>query len=276
MNSARELLDRISKNTGKPVPGIFHLLGRGSNGVTFLTNNNPPKVLKIVLGNGTREINAIRKLQAAGASFIPRINANNFINIRKTNANNNLKKKLFPGFHRSPLNTPKTVNQKKTLTVYTMSKVGNKSLFSYVQGRTLTNNNKRNIRSELSRAIKFMHHHGISHGDLHSGNILVELDSAGKMKKLWVIDFGRAVTIPIHKTEKDVYNTMRKNNMYNNYKVLNMPHKTATQLWSGPAGLARQNHNMYRNMYGGNNANLKRFTTLLSASTRWTWRHPKK
>ena len=263
MNAANELLELVSKNTGKPVPKIFKVLGRGSNGVTFLTNNNPPKVLKIALGNASREINAIRKLQAAGANFIPRINATNFVNIRKTP----IAKKLFPGSFNG---------NEHTLTAYTMSKVGNTTLYAYARTRNPTNNNKLKIRSEISRAIRFMHGHGISHGDLHAGNILVELDSAGKMKKLWVIDFGRYVNIPMGRTEKNVYSAMRKNTMHNNYNVFNNARKPQVQLWSGPTGPSRQNQDLYREMYGGKNDNLKRFRTLLSSSTRWMWPRPKK
>jgi RIO-like serine/threonine protein kinase len=209
-------------------PKINRELAEGANGLTFLTANTPPKVLKITAGNATREINVLRKLVAAGANFVPRPN---FVNIRK----NNLKKTLFPN------------NKEENVTVYTMNKVGNVSLWSH---RPPNNNNRRRIRAEILRVIKFMHAHGISHGDLHADNILVELTADGRMKKLWVIDFGRYVNIPVGQSEKNAYEKLQKGGVYRNVPVLNMrAPDPAVQMWMGPGGRARKNMNMYEQTY---------------------------
>ena len=254
------LMQQITKQTGKKWPMQVAILGAGTNGVTFLTGETPRRVIKVAIGNASREVNALKRLAAAGANFIPRVNGN-FVNIRK-NVNQLTKNYLFPnnyGPFAEKYNTPETKKRKETITSYIMQKVGNTSLWSRVRGKqypAVTNNNKMQIRSEIKRAIKFMHDHGISHGDLHSGNILVELDAAGKMKKLWVIDLGRYVNIPVGQKEKNVYNTLRKNVTHANYNLFNATRKPKTQLYVGPTGLARRNQNLYREMYGGLNNNL--------------------
>lgn len=218
-------------------------IGVGANGVVFGIID-PNKVLKVTVGNATREVAALRKLLAAGANFVPYVNGN-FINLKRTNVNNHIKRGLFP----NEANIP-------ALSTYVMQKVGNETLYRYARNRPLTNTNKKVIRSEIARIIKFMHARGISHGDLHAGNILVELTADGKVKKLWVIDFGRYVNIPIGQTEKAAYNALRKNSIHNNYNLFNATRKPRTVLYSGPGNVARRNQNLYREMYGGNNKNL--------------------
>lgn len=246
VNAAQKLVSRISKKW--PTPS--RLLGSGTNGITFLTSNTPPKVLKIALGNARREVAALQKLAAAGANFIPRLTGN-FVNIRK-NTNNNLKKILFPASYSliPGMNTPETTRRRGTVTMYVMNKVGNVSLWSHVKKSRPGNSNKRVIRSEIQRAVNFMHKHGISHGDLHSGNILVELDAAGRMKKLWVIDFGRYVNIPVGSNEKKVYNTLNKEYFHQNYNLFNNKRKPMVMLYNGPTGPVRANRELMKEMYG--------------------------
>jgi serine/threonine protein kinase len=255
---ADRLMQQISNKTGKKWPRPVVILGSGTNGVTFLTGETPRRVIKVAIGNASREVNALKRLAAAGANFVPRVNGN-FVNIRK-NVNKVTKKYLFPNSYGSfaeKFNTPETKKGRETITSYVMQKVGNTSLWRRVRGGSgVTNNNKMQIRSEIKRAIKFMHDHGISHGDLHAGNILVELDASGKIKKLWVIDFGRYVNIPVGQKEKNAYNTLRRNLTHNNYNLFNKNRKPVTQLYVGPTGLARRNQNLYREMYGGLNSNL--------------------
>lgn len=217
-------------------------IGAGMNGVVFGIAE-PNKVLKVTVGNATREVNALRRLLAAGANFVPYVNGN-FINIARTNVSTNIKNRLFP---------KKAV---PVMSTYVMQKVGHMTLWGYAKTRTLTNKNKNAIRSEIARIIRFMHEHGISHGDLHAGNILVELTADGNVKKLWVIDFGRYVNIPMGATEKAAYNALRKDRIHTNYNLFNAARKPLTQLYSGRGGVARRNQNLYREMYRGNNKNL--------------------
>lgn len=254
MHKVSNLLDRYRRRRpNTSFPTIGKSLGSGTNGVTFLTTNTPPKVMKVTLGSATREIGALQRLKAAGANFVPSVN---FVNIRK-NMNKNIKNALFPINHMglSPEARAENIERRRTLSMYTMNKVGNVNLYRYVKSRPgLSNANKRQIRSEILRAIKFMHAHGISHGDLHAGNILVELSPDGHMKKLWVIDFGRYVNIPVGQAEKAAYTKFNRN--FNNYNLFNYAAGPVTQLWTGPTGPARKNLNLYRLMYGGKNNNV--------------------
>jgi len=241
LNNARELINRVSRDTRKPWPYPTRMLGKGANGVTFLTANDPPKVLKIALGNATREINALRKLQKSGSNFTPKL-SNNYVTIRRRR-NINILNRLFPN------------RNNNNVSLYVMNKVGNTSLYKYVKSGHGSSNNKRKIKDNILKAIKFMHSHGISHGDLHSGNILVELDDKGKMKKLWVIDFGRTVTIPAGRTENNVYKSLPFNRMYKNYNLFNASSMPFVELRHGPTGPARRNLNMFKIMYEGNKKN---------------------
>ena len=243
INNARELLNRVSRNTRKQWPAMNKILGSGANGITFLTANDPPKVLKIALGSATREVKALKKLQNAGSNFTPKL-SNNYVTIRRQR-NMNLINKLFPNRN----------NTNNVMSLYVMNKVGNTSLYRYVKSGHKSENNKRQIKASIIKAIKFMHAHGISHGDLHSGNILVELDSKGKMKKLWVIDFGRTVTIPPGRTENNAYKALSFNRMYKNYNLFNASSMPFVELRNGPTGPARRNLNMFKIMYEGNKKN---------------------
>lgn len=259
VSAAKKLMNRITQNTGKKWPNLNNaVFGKGTNGLIFRTRNNPNKLVKITLGNASREVNTMKKMQNSG--FVPKLNGN-FVSIRKLN--NNLKQNLFPNFYfnspgeGSPPNTPGTAEKKKFLSAYVMNKVGNATLWQYVKRSRPTNNMKREIRKAVRDAIVFMHQRGISHGDLHSANILVELDAAGKMKKIWVIDFGRSVNIPVGKTEANAYQALRVNRNYTNYNLFNNSKKPIVKLYNMGKGLARKNENLYKTMYGGNLNNLK-------------------
>lgn len=246
--AAGKLLNQISANTGKPWPRPNGIIGAGANGVVFSIG---PKVMKMTLGNATRETDALRKLKTVGATFVPKI-SNNYISIRK--ANNNIRSTLFPNGW----------NEHEKTTTYIMNKVGNATLWRYVKGGRLpngrilsphrTNTNKRQIRAELVKAIKFMHAHGISHGDLHAGNILVELGVGGKMKKLWIIDFGRYINIPKGKTENNAYRNLAINHVSNNVNIFNTAKKPQTAKYLAYSTVSRRNMNMLKAMGLGNNS----------------------
>lgn len=252
--AGQQLTRKLTAEKGKKWPWPVSIIGSGSNGIAFGLAD-PTKVLKISVGNATREVNALKKLAAVGANFVPYVNGN-FINIRKNVGAYN-KQALFPTVYSilNKFNSPPEKARKEFTSSYVMQKVGNKSLRRYVKnkGPALNNANKTTIRTEISKIIKFMHAHGISHGDLHSGNILVDLTPDGRVKKLWVIDFGRYVNIPLGQTEKQVYNALRQNNIFQNYNLFNKNRKPMMTLYNGPTGPARQNLNLYREMYGGTN-----------------------
>ena len=58
----------------------------------------------------------------------------------------------------------------------------------------------------VAKAFHNLHTLGISHGNAHAGNIMFTIDpNTLKIKKVWIIDFGRSSVIPAGKTEKKVY-----------------------------------------------------------------------
>lgn len=93
----------------------------------------------------------------------------------------------------------------KKATLFLMNKIGDTVM-------TLTDFMKNKpqglIREIVRDMIKMMHNRGISHGNLHTGNILVSISSTGGVK-FWVIDFGRSVVIPSGMTENNVYKKFR-------------------------------------------------------------------
>lgn len=240
----KKLMRKISSNTGKKWPNLNNkIMASGANGIIIRTRNDPNKVVKVARGNvEMTEIKALKTLKDSG--FVPRLNGN-FVHL--TRLNRNVKNTLFPGSTNS------------WATVYAMQRVGNATLWRYVKTGHNSNNNKRQIRSAIRNAIKFMHSKGISHGNLHSGNILVELGPNGKMKKLWVIDFGRAVNFdPKHFTENSYYNKLLSvNSTYNNYNLFNASKKPQTTLYNYNGAGSRKNRELYVKMYGGNNSNFK-------------------
>ena len=61
--------------------------------------------------------------------------------------------------------------------------------------------NMRHVQARIFHIIDEMHIRGVSHGNLHTGNILVTANSAGRITGMWVIDFGRSTKIPLGMTE---------------------------------------------------------------------------
>ena len=84
-----------------------------------------------------------------------------------------------------------------------MNKVGNKTLRNYLKS---ANYNKSEVQNKVKMLVNIMHSRGVSHGNLKSDNIMVELAPNGSIRKLWVIDFGLWRNIPPGKTEKNIRN----------------------------------------------------------------------
>ena len=144
----------------------WKILGEGAYGVVFNKGNGT--ALKIMRSTtNSSEINALRKLNGAGG-FFPRV-----IQVNRTNPN---------------------------YTAFTMTKIpsGTVSLRDHLKKHP----SDKTYKPLLRLAVHIMRSKGISHGDLHSINILV-LEDGPRTKKLWVIDFGLHVPILPGKTEKE-------------------------------------------------------------------------
>ncbi len=46
------------------------------------------------------------------------------------------------------------------------------------------------LKKKIDKIVEKMHNNGISHNDLHHENILLEIDTYGNIKKVYIIDFG--------------------------------------------------------------------------------------
>ena len=190
-------IDRIAKITKHvrpnwPVPVKY--IGGGANGRVFETNNG--RYLKIIMNNAPQEWKALQKLQ--GSFLFPRFkNGNNkTLNVANTQKN---------GIARVMNMRPKNIGNKMTL--FMMGRVGNgdaitlHKYFSKFPGADI-----RKVQERVFGLIEAMHSKGVSHGDLHSENILVRADSQGRILGMWAIDFGRSRNIPLGMTESELYN----------------------------------------------------------------------
>ena len=241
----KKLMNKLSTETGKKWPNLNNkIMASGTNGIVIRTKNDPNKLVKVANGNVRREPQALHNMRSSG--FVPKLNEN-FVHLTKLN--HNMKKTLFPD------------SNTNNATAYVMQRVGNRTLWQYVKSGHNTNNNKRQIRMAVRNAIAFMHAKGISHGNLHSANILVELGPDGKMKKLWIIDFGRAVKLKPGESETNAYNRLYGSALRKNYNLFS-PIKPQTTVYTsrsnGAGNSMRRNRELYVTMYGGKNANFNR------------------
>ena len=183
-------------------------IGGGVNGRVFETNDG--KILKIVANNAPQEWTSLLRLQ--GTRIVPRFNKKNVMKLKiATNRSKNLLRKT--------LNMHKVGN---FLTIFTMGKVGGGHAFTlknYV--KKFPKINMQPVRNRIFHIIDEMHIRGISHGNLHMGNILVTADSQGRLTGMWVIDFGRSRMIPLGMTERKFYDLKPTPNIHSLYPVYN-------------------------------------------------------
>lgn len=154
----------------------WKVLGQGVNGVVF---NNGKMVRKFTESENKSEYNAMKKL--ANSGYVPKVHE---------------------------------LNAGKGYTMYSMNRLppNTVTLHTYL---TLRPQFKTLARNMLKGIVEDMHERGISHGDLHDANIMVTTDSKNGIKKMWIIDFGRAVNIPIGKTELYAYAGLKRTNLPN-------------------------------------------------------------
>ena len=152
----------------------WKILGAGVNGVVF---DNGKMVRKFTEADNRSEYNAMKKL--ANSGYVPKVHE---------------------------------LNAGKGYTMYSMNRLppNTVTLYKYLalrpQFKTLA-------RKMLKEIVEDMHERGISHGDLHDNNIMVTMDDKDNIKKMWIIDFGRAVEIPKGKTELQSYAGLKKTNL---------------------------------------------------------------
>jgi predicted Ser/Thr protein kinase len=147
------------------------LIGKGVNGKVYSISNT--KVLKVAKGTSRDEYNALKKLSSV--NHVPKVKSGSFFTNKIKNVSGFIMNKL-------PSNA---ISLKKFHELYgTKGDPHEKKL--------------------LENAVKKIHNRGISHGNLHTGNIIVS-HKGSKITKIWIIDFGRSILLPNGKSEKSVY-----------------------------------------------------------------------
>ena len=169
---------------GGPVP--IKYVGGGANGKVYATNDN--RMIKFVLGSAPQEYETLKKLQST--RIVPTFRNGNGKVIKLTFPLKEAANKMFG-----------RVNS--TMTGFIMGGVGGSNpmtLKNYVD--KYPDANRANIERRVRHIIDTMYGKGISHGDLHQANIIVEVSPSGKISRMWAIDFGRSREIPLNKTAR--------------------------------------------------------------------------
>jgi hypothetical protein len=212
-------------------PKIHKYIGGGVNGRVFELNDG--RYMKIIANNASHEWKTLLRLQ--GTHVVPRFNKNNHLLLEVKPEGKN--------FVRALLNMKKVGNKLTFMIMGRVGGIKAMTLKNYIkkypnnggqamtlknyikkyphkntrhvggeQAMTLKNyikkyphKNTRHVQTRILHIIDEMHIRGVSHGNLHSGNILVTADSAGRITGMWVIDFGRATEIPLGMTERQHY-----------------------------------------------------------------------
>jgi len=169
-------------NNGVKITG--RIGNKSANGAVFSTTNNKivVKVTPYIRRNqvSNREYNIQKTLGALGIA--PRM-----LNYKTVNVNNATLSKLFSN---------RTINANK-LAVFKMNHLkqnANNSIISlanYLETRPGKRINLPTYKT-IFGYVKQMQNLGISHSNLHFGNIYIILDSTGKIKDVKLIDFGRS------------------------------------------------------------------------------------
>ena len=143
----------------------------------------------------------------------------------------NINKKVNEGYNRKNIENYvnglksyiRMVNSNpKKATVFLMNKINGTNvmtLHQYLSSLPHNNTSKNRLRSSILEMIKQIKLRGVSHGNLHSGNILVSKTSNGRIK-LWMIDFGRSIIIPLGMTESNVFTKKKYESNYPSKGIL--------------------------------------------------------
>ena len=202
LNLMNKIVESAQRHTGVEWPKPKKFLASGVNGVVYETGNG--RLIKAVYNKAPQEYEALHNLRHTG--FVPKFNhKHSHIFKLTTDSSKVIQEVLFPD----------ETSLSNHLTVFVMEKVGKNrgmKLSTYVK---VYPHNPREIQDFVHTGIIKMHIHGISHGDLHAGNIIVTVDPKGKIDHMWIIDFGRSKKILKGETEREMiarYPVMRLHN----------------------------------------------------------------
>lgn len=276
VNNAKLFVNNMRRITKRNWPTPVKYIGGGANGKVYLTNSG--KLMKIGLGSNPQEFRPLSIL--GNTKFVPKFNKKNWsiLPIAKRSYGKlkflNSAKKLFPKKLGNNANVERAYTRSvyrealknKKATIFLMNKVGNKgnivmTLHNFATGKNAIQ--KQAIRNVVKEMVKKIHQKGISHGNLHSGNILVSISSNGSVK-LWMIDFGRSTVIPLGNTERNAYMKkfkFKSSGLFNSRGVLSRLGYNNVQVFYNKNYIPKRlNAHMLKVHYGVNNypRNLRR------------------
>jgi tRNA A-37 threonylcarbamoyl transferase component Bud32 len=215
-NKVAAFVAHARPNWPKPIKYI----GGGSNGRIFETSNG--RYLKIIMNNAPQEWKALQKLQ--GSYLFPRFKNGNYKALTVANTQKNALAKIM---------NMKPENMKSIMTMFIMGRVGNgEAITLHKYFGKFPDADVRKVQERVFGLIEAMHSKGVSHGDLHSENILVRADAMGRILGMWAIDFGRSRNIPLGTTESELYE--KNKNYFNFWTPLasnRMANKTNRVIW---------------------------------------------
>lgn len=187
-----------------PTPTKY--LAGGVNGRVYETNDG--RLMKFIANKAPQEFRALKKLQ--GTYVVPRFRKGNGGVWKLPPVISNLvKRNMFP-----------TVSNTDILTIFVMGRAGGSrgmTLSKYLE--THPTYNMANVQRRVKYLIEQMALRGVSHGNLHSNNIIVTVTPSGRISGMWAIDFGRSRNISPGKTERETMNRLPFNNMFTTHST---------------------------------------------------------
>ncbi len=168
---------RVNKRIGAP----------SVNGAIFSLTNSK-YVVKVVPNSKNANKEILAQKHMAGLNIAPKIYNNKTVNVNPNNING-----LF-----------KNENPSK-VRIFVMNRIGSNT--NRYMGIA---NYKREYRGKFSynhfknliSKVNLLHNFGYTHANLHEDNIALVVDPTGKIKKIYIIDYGRSKQIRITRSKK--------------------------------------------------------------------------
>lgn len=185
--------EALAKHFFPKGPKPVEYLGGGADGKVYIAKDG--RLIKFVLGSVPQEYTALRNLQSTG--LVPSFRNGNGKVLPLTKFNQVMAKKLFG-------------RSSSHMTVFIMGRVGgtkSMTLLKYTQ--QYPSANRENIERRLRSIVNTLGLKGISHGNMHDENIIVEVDSNGRIRCMWLIDFGRSSKLNINQTARNMFAVAR-------------------------------------------------------------------
>lgn len=199
---AKKLVPHL--NPTWPMPVKF--LGGGVNGRVYETNDG--RLMKFIYNHAPQEYMTLQKLQ--GTYVVPRFKkGDGVVKGLDAGASKSVRRNMFP-----------STNQSNYLTAFVMGRAGGShgmTLYKYLQ--TYPTYNKANVQRRVKYLIEQMALRGVSHGNLHSNNIIVTVTPSGRISGMWAIDFGRSRGLRVGKTERETMKRLASPTMSTTHSV---------------------------------------------------------